>query len=157
MKINTEIEFGNPQIECARFGICKILIPDELSLLPLSFGRALAQLTYEIETNTIHLRLFRESMTDMTATYYLRNESLLIEEDMKPYVSPSFDTFWQEFRLKAGTYVFDIHWATTIDLATPNVSNNVLSPCGCAKKKKRERKIREIKKYLKHSRLLEVI
>jgi hypothetical protein len=131
MNIYAEVVFGNPKLDCARFGICKILFPDEMQFVPLRFGRALAKLSHEAGTTKVRLSLFKESMSDWTEKYYFSHHTLFIEEDSTPFVSSDFDVFWQEIQFQAGIYAFDDNWTTTIAIAEHTQFNKVVTGCDC--------------------------
>jgi hypothetical protein len=113
-RIIAEIEFGNPRLDCDRFGICRISSTDSVILLPMRLGVGLGEWSQK-KKNEILLRLFPESLSDATKAKYFAHNSLIIEEDAAPNISEAFGKDWQGLIFKAGIYAFDSDWQTKID------------------------------------------
>lgn len=130
--IVAELEFGNPKLDCARFGVCRLSTPDKMILLPMSYGIGLAYLTLESE-DCVKIQLFPESLSDLTIKDYFSNGQLWIEEDAAPFVAADFGSAWQGIHFKAGKFDLDNDWTTLV--AVNRIKDSKLQKvCNCKRK-----------------------
>lgn len=114
-RIIAEVEFGNPKLDCERFGICRISNTDDFLKLPMNFGIGLAYVE-KIGAEKIAITVFQESVSEATSAVYFKNNSLYIEEDTAPMIDPTFGELWQHIVFKAGLYSFDSEGRATLDI-----------------------------------------
>jgi hypothetical protein len=79
-----EIILGNPQMDCERFGICKIIQDENPLLKTKMYKRTAATCTYFAETNLLSIRFWKISLSTATWKYYFNNETFIIEKNCTP-------------------------------------------------------------------------
>jgi hypothetical protein len=90
-KINVSIVIGNPNAECARFGICRIddidedLVPERASEMAAAYGHrgVVAVLSARSEGQVLHLEFPKSVLQPLTLQMFF-NEDTFLTEVKKP-------------------------------------------------------------------------
>lgn len=130
--ILAELEFGNPKLDCGRFGVCRLSTPDKMILLPMSYGIGLSYLTLE-STDCVKIQFIPESLSDLTIKDYFGNGQFWIEEDAAPFVTTDFGSAWQGINFKAGRYNLDPDWTTLVAVSWIQ-DQKMQKVCNCKRK-----------------------
>ena len=79
-----EVVFGNPQLECDRFGICKIIEMNHLELHQRAFQRAAATCHYKPAQKQLTISFWQKSLSEATRKHYFGRHYFLVEKNCTP-------------------------------------------------------------------------
>jgi hypothetical protein len=101
---------GNPEINCRRYGICKIDDSDFL-LIPTTLPQNTVWGMIETKSNTVVFRFLRNTMTDTTFKTHFSSGVFIIEKAV----------FWRDKIIYSGTYPLQIYGNEWIMKTDPSV------------------------------------
>ena len=82
-KFRADVTFGNPNLDCARFGICKLDV-ENVKDDKKRYKRANATCEYDTWQNTLTLLFKKANISKATYNTYFAEKLFLVEEDCSP-------------------------------------------------------------------------
>ncbi len=122
---DVEIVFGNPQLECERFGICKIIETDNIEPYPRALQRAVAICHYQPTIKKLRIDFWQKSLSKATQKHYFDKRYFLIEKDCTPTLLLKENSLLPApFLIEEGLYPIDFEnedfLSLTVNILTAN-------------------------------------
>ena len=118
----TEVTFGNPNLDCARFGICKLDV-ENVQDDKKRYKRANAICEYDTWQNTLTLLFKKANISKATYNTYFAEKLFLVEEDCSPTLHIDFQEKTQitSLNIAKGVYICEESGSKIkVKLATKN-------------------------------------
>ena len=118
----TEVTFGNPNLDCARFGICKLDV-ENVQDDKKRYKRANAICEYDTWQNTLTLLFKKANISKATYNTYFAEKLFLVEEDCSPTLHFDFQEKTQitSLNIAKGVYICEESGSKIrVKLATKN-------------------------------------
>jgi hypothetical protein len=104
--LRVELILGNPQVECRRFGICKMDIWDRKKkyFISKSYNHTLAIMHIEYKSAHILLKFMPDRMDALTLQQFFGNEEFILESDFHFSTASGLPKVYKPFVIAQGSY-----------------------------------------------------